>query len=62
MKSPQEYVEFMDAFLEANVEATKITGANKEDIACLTMVAYLKELPVEVLSRKGVVVLRRNNG
>ena len=61
MKSPQEYVEFMDQFLETDVHAVKITGTNKEDIACLTMVAYLKKLPVEVLSRKGVAVLRRND-
>ena len=59
MKNPQEYVDLMQEFIETRHKAVKIDKATKEDAACLTMVASLKELPVEVLNRKGIVALRR---
>lgn len=59
MKPPQEYVDLMDQFLGSEHRAVKIEGANKEDAACFTMIAHLRELSVEVIPKGKIVFLRK---
>lgn len=63
MKSPQEYVDFLERFMQAEVKQVRTEGLNREDWACLTMAAYVLNLPVEVRlgknSAKGSIFLIR---
>lgn len=60
MSPPAEYVEVMEQFMSLDTKAVKIEGVDKTDAACLTMVAFFKELPIEVrsLPKKQVLLMR----
>jgi len=59
MKNPSEYVDVLDDFLANGAKGVKFEKASREDAACLTMVVFLKELPVEVRLRGREVYLLR---
>lgn len=50
MKPPEEYVDVINTFMAMTGKAVKIEGANKEDIACLRMVAYMQGHSIEIKS------------
>jgi hypothetical protein len=64
MRRPQEYVDLLDRFMALDAKkAVKLEKLTAEDAACLTVAAYCKELPIEVLinkKEKHIILLRKD--
>lgn len=64
MRPPQDYIDMVEEFLDSDLKAAKIEGANREDMCCLRMVAYMRDLDgkssIDILTRKGTVYVRRH--
>jgi hypothetical protein len=63
-RDSQEYVDFVDKFLEAKVKGVQVeaNGAeSREDAAVFRMVIHLRNDPVEVIMQKGRIYLVRTD-